>query len=764
MDSADFLEALKDERPFGRARLPVGLCAELSDDLRASGPAVALFDPDDRLAFANDTFAAIYSVQSERPTFDEIMRHCFEAGSGPIFGAKDIGDWLAVAHSKRRSQSRCHFEVDLTDGRWFLASETTYCNGWLLATLTDVTVLKESERALRDARDVAIKAAEADIAGLRGAEEKLLFANTLLTTQMETSPDGILVVDANARMISFNQRFVDMWGISRDLLETRDDDAALAAVMSSMKDPQGFIDRVRYLYLHPEEEGREELETKDGRFIDRHTGVLRTAIGQELGRVWFFRDITGRKRAEAEILRMARHDGLTGLANRAVFMEAVQHAIAGVLRGAKPFGVLYLDLDHFKDVNDTFGHPTGDALLKAVAERLRLNTRAIDIVARFGGDEFAVMVTDICEPADAAIIAEKIIRAMSDPFVIRGNDIRSGVSIGIALFVSGEPDAETILSRADIALYRAKSERTGGYRFHTDAMDSEIRTRATLGSELRDAIALGQLFLEYQPRVEIATGRVGGVEAQVRWRHPARGVLEPNMFMPAAERSGLIPTLGHWVLHEACRQAKAWLDADIAPDVVAVKLSALQFKTAFELEKDIANILAETGLSPRRLELELTESVLMAAAREQNDVLQRLRDSGVRLAIDDFGVGCSSLDYLCRFPADRIKIAQTFVGRITTEPRSAAIVKATIGLAREFGADVVADGVESPAQLELLKSWACPEGQGRYFAEALAVEDVPRVLKHGWTRRDQDAPHKDCGPTSRWRPLSPRQTSRSGRR
>jgi diguanylate cyclase (GGDEF)-like protein/PAS domain S-box-containing protein len=572
---------------------------------------------------------------------------------------------------------------------------------------------------------------DADIVRLKNAEEKLQFANTLLTTQMETCPDGILVVDANARIISFNRRFADMWGISLSLLEAKDDAPVLAAVMSAMKDPQAFVARVKYLYQHPEEGGRDELETRDGRFIDRHTGVLRTPAGEQLGRVWFFRDITERKLAEAEILRTARCDALTGLANRAVFLEAVQHAIATVKCGAKPFGVLYLDLDQFKDVNDTLGHPIGDELLKAVAGRLKSNTRNCDLVARFGGDEFAVLVCDIGEAANAAIVADTIIKAMAAPFIIAGNDIRSGVSIGVSLFGSDEPDTETILARADVALYRAKSERTGEYRFHTDAMDNEIRTRVTLGAELREGIALGQLFLEYQPQVDLATGRIKGVEALVRWRHPSRGVLGPHLFIPVAEKSGLIAALGHWVLRQACAQAKQWCDAGIALEAIAVNLSAVQFKRAFELEAEIANVLAETGLPRGQLELELTETVLMAASREHNDFLQRLRESGVRLAIDDFGVGYSSLDYLRRFPARRIKIAQAFVSKIVTEPGSAAIVKATIGLARELGIAVVAMGVESSAQLDLLKAWGCSEAQGFYFAQPLAAEDAAPLLARG---------------------------------
>jgi diguanylate cyclase (GGDEF)-like protein len=572
---------------------------------------------------------------------------------------------------------------------------------------------------------------DTDVTILKNAEERLQFANTLLTTQLETSPDGILVVDTNLRIISYNRRFADMWRIPLDVLRAQDDAPVLDAVMSAMLDPQAFVARVQYLYEHPEEESHDELETKDGRFIDRHTGVLRTAAGQYLGRVWFFRDITERREAEAQILRAARCDPLTGLANRAVFMEAVQHAIAHAKRGDRRFAVLYLDLDQFKNVNDTLGHAVGDELLRAVADRLQSNSRTTDIVARFGGDEFAVLMADVNDPTDVAFLAEKLIDALSDPFLVQGNDIRGSVSVGISLFGPEEPDAETMLSRADLALYRAKSEGRGAYWFFTNAMDSEVRARVTLTSELREAIDAGQLFLVYQPQVEIATGRITGVEALVRWRHSTRGILSPSLFIPVAEKSGLIATLGNWVLREACRQAKAWLDAGIAPGVTAVNLSAMQFKRWFELEKDIATILAETGLPARKLELELTETVLMAASREHNDVLNRLRQTGVRLAIDDFGVGYSSLDYLRRFPVDRIKIAQDFVEHIANVSGSAAIVRATIGLARELSINVIAEGVETIEQLELLKGWGCREGQGFYFAKPLEPDDLTPLLRRG---------------------------------
>jgi diguanylate cyclase (GGDEF)-like protein len=443
------------------------------------------------------------------------------------------------------------------------------------------------------------------------------------------------------------------------------------------------------------------------------------------------RDISERKQAAAQIVQMARYDGLTGLANRAVFMEAVEHAIARVKRGGKTFAVLYLDLDRFKDVNDTLGHPVGDELLISVAERLRSHAREVDTVARFGGDEFAVIVADVSEPADAAILADTLIKSMSEPFSIQGNDIRSGASIGISVFGPEEPDAETLLSQADVALYRAKSEGRGSFRFYTDAMDEEVRTRVTLSTELREAIAAGQLFLLYQPQVDIASGEIVGVEALARWRHPERGIIGPDVFIPVAEKSGLILSLGHWALLESCRQAKAWMDAGIAPARIAVNLSAMQFKRPIELEMDIAGSLAETGLPAERLELELTETVLMEASRVHNDVLLRLRQSGIRFAIDDFGTGYSSLDYLRQYPADRVKIAQVFVGQIAFDAGSAAIVKAIIGLARELGMVSIAEGVETAEQLELLRSWGCHEVQGYYFAKPVEPEEILPLLLRG---------------------------------
>jgi diguanylate cyclase (GGDEF)-like protein/PAS domain S-box-containing protein len=463
------------------------------------------------------------------------------------------------------------------------------------------------------------------------------------------------------------------------------------------------------------------------------------------------RDITARKLATEQLDYLAHYDHLTGLANRRAFVQALDRTIAAARQGTR-FAVLYLDLDHFKDINDTLGHPVGDRVLQAVAERLRASVRAGDTVARFGGDEFAVILADIQELADAAAVsdrildltraaipietaacavADSIVRAIGEPYFVQGNEIRSGATIGIAVYGADSPDVETVLSHADVALYRGKAEGRGSYRFFTDAMDVAVRARVSMNDDLRRAIASDQLVLFYQPQVDVDTGRIVGLEALVRWNHPTRGIIGPGEFIPAAEVNGLIVSLGDWVLRKACLQTKEWLDAGIAPPLVAVNLSGVQFKTPVILERTIARVLAESGLPAGLLELELTESVLMEASHENSDVLLRLRQAGHRIAIDDFGSGFSSLGYLRRYPVDRIKIAQSFTLGVGETSGNDAIVKAALGLAHELGLEVVVEGVETAAELDLLKPWGCHIVQGFYFAKPLPVPEVTALLRVG---------------------------------
>jgi diguanylate cyclase (GGDEF)-like protein/PAS domain S-box-containing protein len=548
---------------------------------------------------------------------------------------------------------------------------------------------------------------------------------------METSPDAILVVDADGRVLSSKARVRRLWGVSSKETDGGDVTTVLAGVAAQLVDRRAFVIRLRQVAAAPAQDVSMEAETVDRRIVEVYSSALRPSAGPLLGRVWFFRDVTARRRAEAEVRYRARHDGLTGLQNRAVFKEAVIQAIARTSRGDRPFAVLYLDLDHFKDVNDTLGHPAGDDLLRQVAERLRGACRVTDTVARFGGDEFAVIARGVDGPADAAQVATTLIEALAVPFDVAGSQVRTGASVGIAVHQAGDLAAEALLSQADLALYRAKAEGRGTYRFFTDQMDQEVRTRVQLTSELRDAVERGQLFMLYQPQIDLETGRIAGAEALVRWAHPRRGVLLPSVFVPIAEHSGLIPSVSRFVLAETGRQLRTWIDAGVAPPRLSVNLSTLQFTTPVDLERDLVGTMNESNLPPGSLELELTETALMATLREQQDLLVRLRARGFSIAIDDFGTGYSSLDYLRRFRVDRIKIAQPFVRGMLDEPTTAAIVRATIGLARELGIGVVAEGVETEAQSRQLHAWGCPEGQGFHLSPPLTGDAMRDLLAPG---------------------------------
>jgi diguanylate cyclase (GGDEF)-like protein/PAS domain S-box-containing protein len=554
----------------------------------------------------------------------------------------------------------------------------------------------------------------------------------LLEAQIESAPDGILVVDDARHVVSLNQKLIELWGLPDEVVRSRSDERVVASMIDRLEDPVGFVARLEELHARPAQPSHDEIRLKDGRIFDRHSSSLSLAPGMAPARIFFFRDMTARRRAEDHIAKLAREDVLTGLMNRGAFLHALQKAIARVRRGARTFALLYLDLDHFKEVNDTLGHPVGDVLLRRVAERLRGAMRDVDFVARFGGDEFAVLQADVTEPAEVAALAERLVSALAAPFPIEDGEIRIAASVGVTLHDGGSASAEALLSQADLAMYRAKAEGRGTYRFFVEGMDAEVRTRTALASDLRQALTSeGQLSLAYQPQVDLASGRIVGVEALARWRHPKRGPISPSEFVPLAERSGLMVPLGRWVLRSACTQAKRWADQGIDFGTVAVNVSGAQFRTPAELEAAVRATLDETGLPAHFLEIEVTEGVLMEGWFEQRDVLSRMTQEGVTFTVDDFGTGQSSLQHLARLPVGRLKVAQAFTCDMTRDPSCAALVKATIGLARDLGLRVIAEGVEKREQIELLTSWGCPDGQGFYFAKPLPADEVEPLLRRG---------------------------------
>jgi diguanylate cyclase (GGDEF)-like protein/PAS domain S-box-containing protein len=549
-----------------------------------------------------------------------------------------------------------------------------------------------------------------------------------LRTIFESVTEGIFLSDpATGRFLEVNPAACGMTGYARAELLGRD----IMSVSSGVApyNHESVIDWIRKARTEGPQTFEWHTKTKEGRLYWTEVSIRVTRYGERDVVLATLRDIDERKQAEEQLRRLARYDVLTGLPNRAVFTEAVSQAVARSRRGARPFAVLFLDLDRFKDVNDTLGHPTGDELLRVVAARLRGAARDSDVVARFGGDEFAVLAAEIQGPGDAAALADKLIKALELPITIQRHDIRIGTSIGIAMCAPRACDVETLMSHADVALYRAKAEGRGEYRFFTEAMDAETRARVTLIAELRTALASQQFFVLYQPQVHIPTGTITGVEALVRWRHPTRGALGPDTFIHEAEDSGLIVPLGQMVLRAACRQARSWQEAGILPTSVAVNLSAVELRASSDVEREVLAALAESGVAAERLEIELTESVLLQLG-EHHHALGRLRERGVRLAIDDFGTGYSSLDYLRRFPADRVKIAQTFTRQLS-QPRNAAVVKAAISLAHELGMTVIAEGIETCEQVELLQRWGCAEAQGFYFAQPMLPEELEPLLRAG---------------------------------
>jgi diguanylate cyclase (GGDEF)-like protein len=436
-------------------------------------------------------------------------------------------------------------------------------------------------------------------------------------------------------------------------------------------------------------------------------------------------------RVNQKVSELAQLDALTGLANRRAFMNRLGAAFAAARRGVRPFAVLYFDLDHFKDVNDTLGHAAGDELLHEVASRVQGALRGNDVVARFGGDEFAILQTDADDLTAAGTLASKIGRIVAEPYSLEGSEVHISASIGISRYTPDVSGPDAMMIQADLALYRAKADGRNCVRFHSAELDREVTERVILTDELRGAVERNELELYYQPQVEMRSGRIAGMEALLRWNHPARGQIPPSVFIPIAERSGEIQLLGQWVLDAACRQLQLWQNEGIAPETVGVNFSALQFKGSADVDRDVAACLDKWSIASGKIEIELTESVLMEITQQQSDRFERLRRRGVRIAIDDFGTGYSSLNYLANYPINRIKIAQQLVFGVDDASRSATVVRAAIRLAHELGIEIIAEGVETEGQEKFLLSAGCEHGQGYYFSRPVNAERATALLRVG---------------------------------
>jgi diguanylate cyclase (GGDEF)-like protein/PAS domain S-box-containing protein len=456
--------------------------------------------------------------------------------------------------------------------------------------------------------------------------------------------------------------------------------------------------------------------------IEDSAAPIHDRAGQVTGAVIVFHDVSAARAITQKMAHLAQHDFLTDLPNRMMLSDRVANAIALARRHGKQRAVLFLDLDGFKHINDSLGHPIGDKLIQSIALRLVACVRSSDTVSRQGGDEFVILLSEIEHAKDAARSAEKMLLALAAPHSIAGRELHITASIGISVYPDDGPDAETLVRCADTAMYHAKDKGRNNYQFFTKEMNVRAVERQSLEGSLRRALERREFVLHYQPKINLETGAITGVEALIRWRHPERGLMPPALFVPIAEDCGLIVPIGRWVLREACRQAQAWIDAGLPPLSVAVNISALEFQSKDFLE-GVRATLKETRLNPRHLELELTESVLMQDVGSTAPALIALKALGVRLAIDDFGTGYSSLSYLRQFPIDTLKIDQSFVREITAGSLDDTIVGAVISMGKTLKQKVVAEGVETGEQLAFLQRQHCGEGQGYHFSRPVSAEE-----------------------------------------
>jgi len=464
--------------------------------------------------------------------------------------------------------------------------------------------------------------------------------------------------------------------------------------------------------------------------IENRVAIIHDQEGDTIGAVISFRDVSTARAASLEMSRVAQHDVLTQLPNRTLFDDRLTQAISLAERQSKQLAVLFVDVDQFKRINDTLGHAVGDNLLRSVAGRLTACIRRTDTVSRLGGDEFLILLSQVEHAEDAAVTARKILRAIASPHIIDNRSLDISVSIGGSTYPADGQDAESLVSRADVAMYEAKQHGRNSYQSFRKDMTTRLARRVLLEADLRSALGRNEFLLHYQPKINLQTGQVTGMEALIRWQHPERGMLLPATFVPIAEECGLILHIGQWVLVEACKQAREWSDSGLGVVPISVNVSAVEFQSKDFLSGVRAALIA-TGMEPQDLELELTETVLMKDAESAVVTLLALKTMGVRVAIDDFGTGYSSFTYLRRFPVDTLKVGQSFVQEITPDTEGSTLVGAMISIGKSLKQRVVAVGVENASQLDFLQRYGCGEGQGSYFSNPVVADQAARLFKSG---------------------------------
>ena len=564
-------------------------------------------------------------------------------------------------------------------------------------------------------------------------EEALFVEKERARVTLESIGDGVLSTDVSCNITYLNTQAERMTGWTRNDAQGRPVGEILHLIDSRTRQPAR--NPIEMVILHKKNlalYARSVLVRRDGYEIpvEDSAAPIFDKNGEVTGAVITFRDVSETRAMADKMAHLAEHDYLTGLPNRLLLNDRLAQAVAYAERHHTQVAVLFLDLDNFKHINDSLGHSVGDKLLESVSKRLVAQVRHSDTVSRLGGDEFVIMVLENSNEEHSTIAAEKILRALAEPHVIAGNELHITTSIGISLYPADGQNAETLIKNADTAMYHAKKKGRNNFQFFNSEMNVWAVQRQVIEAELRKAIERNEFVLYYQPKIDLESGKVTGAEALVRWHHPQRGMIFPASFIPVAEDSGLIVTIGRIVLREACLQIKAWLNEGLETFVVSVNVSALEFRDK-SFVQNVRQVLLESALEPRYLQLELTESVLMRNVDTSIPILHELKQIGVQLAVDDFGTGYSSLSYLSQFPIDVLKIDQSFVQRISADSGNSIIVSAVIGMGASLRQRVIAEGVETQEQLLFLNKHHCNEGQGFLFSAPVAAVEFGRYVREG---------------------------------
>jgi diguanylate cyclase (GGDEF)-like protein len=714
----DALKASHEEIAVQKMRFE-GAIANISHGL-------SMYDAEGRLVISNERYQQIYDAPDEFCRPGMLYTDITALRDAPT-GFKRIpksDEFVEAVLGEASSDNETIEAYRLGDGRVVSIRHSKLADGGFVRTHQDITTQVQRFETLKRAE--------------RGAARQnrvLKKQNERFDAAINNMSQGLCMFDRHERLVVCNERYAHLYNLPHELMEPG---TTLSQIMAH-RFSHGMVPKMgkeaylarRKRLITDAAEAKDEIELEDGRTIFVHHRPMKGG-----GWVATHEDVTEQRRMEERVRHLARHDALTDLPNRAYLREQMDKIGKRIRRNEK-VAVLCLDLDHFKAVNDTLGHAVGDQVLIEVAARLRQISRGNDLAARLGGDEFALIIQFVEDSREAAAIAARVVKLMAEPMEVDGHRIHIGTSVGIALAPSDGQEVESLLKNADTALYRAKSDGRGNYHFFERSMDDSLQYRRMLEHGLRGALARHELRLMYQPLVDLKTNRICCFEALLRWDHPEHGTISPTKFIPVAEETGLISSIGKWVLDEACKAAAKW-PKDVR---IAVNLSPAQFKQR-GLFDYVISALDEAGLRAQRLELEVTESLLLAETDATLQTLHRLHELGVRISMDDFGTGYSSLSYLRSFPFDKIKIDRTFVAGLKPGDESAAIIRAVVGLGHSLGMSITAEGIETEAELEVVREQGCDEVQGFLFSPPLPASGVAVLVGTEQASRNRNRARK----------------------